>query len=245
MYLSAYTPLFFQHPPHTPTDYTMASTQQTSTAVELQDNPGQERQLKAPASTAAPPSDNAMQASLLADSQVPDGGNGWVVISGCAMVTWWVTGTAYCWGVLQAALVKEGVSSSSTLSFVGSLAPACISFLGIINARVIRSIGTRIAGLFGIFCLGLGEILSGFAFRNIGGLFVTAGVVMGIGMRYETNLISSCASANKYSVCFMVVSVIPAQYFKTKRGVANGIVYAAGGLGGAVISLSSMHCSIT
>ncbi|BCR92808.1 uncharacterized protein ACHE_80708A [Aspergillus chevalieri] len=198
----------------------MASTQQTTTAVELQDNPGQERQLKAPAPTTAPTADNVMQASLLADSQVPDGGNGWVVISGCAMVTWWVTGTAYCWGVLQAALVKEGVSSSSTLSFVGSLAPACISFLGIINARVIRIIGTRVAGLFGIFCLGLGEILSGFAFRNIGGLFVTAGVVMGIGI----------------SVCFMVVSVIPAQYFKTKRGVANGIVYAAGGLGGAVIS---------
>lgn len=28
----------------------------------------------------------------------------------------------------------------------------------------------------------------------------------------------------------------PAQYFKKKRGVANGIVYAGGGLGGAVIS---------
>jgi nitrate/nitrite transporter NarK len=34
----------------------------------------------------------------------------------------------------------------------------------------------------------------------------------------------------------MVVSVTPAQYFRKKRGIANGIVYAAGGLGGAVIS---------
>lgn len=34
----------------------------------------------------------------------------------------------------------------------------------------------------------------------------------------------------------MVVSVTPAQYFKAKRGIANGIVYAGGGLGGAVIS---------
>lgn len=34
----------------------------------------------------------------------------------------------------------------------------------------------------------------------------------------------------------MVVSVTPAQYFSTKRGIANGIVYAGGGLGGAVIS---------
>lgn len=161
----------------------MSSTQ-ISTAIELQENTGEERQLKPQGPTTAPPSDNVMQASLLADSEVPDGGNGWIVISGCAMVTWWVTGTAYCWGVLQAALVKEGVSSSSTLSFVGSLAPACISFLGILNARVIRIIGTRAAGLFGIFCLGLGEILSGFSFRNIGGLFVTAGAVMGIGIRY-------------------------------------------------------------
>lgn len=35
---------------------------------------------------------------------------------------------------------------------------------------------------------------------------------------------------------FMVVSVTPAQYFKVKRGIANGIVYAGGGLGGAIIS---------
>lgn len=34
----------------------------------------------------------------------------------------------------------------------------------------------------------------------------------------------------------MVVSITPAQYFRAKRGIANGIVYAAGGLGGAVIS---------
>lgn len=34
----------------------------------------------------------------------------------------------------------------------------------------------------------------------------------------------------------MVVSITPAQYFKAKRGIANGIVYAAGGLGGAAIS---------
>lgn len=33
-----------------------------------------------------------------------------------------------------------------------------------------------------------------------------------------------------------VVSTTPAQYFKSKRGVANGIVYAGGGLGGTVIS---------
>ena len=31
-------------------------------------------------------------------------------------------------------------------------------------------------------------------------------------------------------------SIIPAQYFKAKRGIANGIVYAGGGLGGTAVS---------
>ncbi|KAJ5105924.1 MFS general substrate transporter [Penicillium alfredii] len=196
--------------------------QSTSTAIELQDvHRIDERGARSTIDTSqAPPSDDVMQASLLADSQVPEGGYGWVVISGCAVVTWWFIGTSYCWGVLQAALVKEGVSTSSTLAFVGSLAPACISFLGILNARVIRKLGTRVSAMVGMFLLGLGEVLSGFAIKNIGGLFATAGVVMGIGI----------------SLCFMVVSITPSQYFKAKRGIANGIVYAAGGLGGAVIS---------
>lgn len=46
----------------------------------------------------------------------------------------------------------------------------------------------------------------------------------------------NCDTNQHYSLCFMVVSVTPAQYFRAKRGIANGIVYAAGGLGGAVIS---------
>lgn len=41
---------------------------------------------------------------------------------------------------------------------------------------------------------------------------------------------------NINSLCFMVVSIVPSQYFKAKRGIATGIVYAAGGLGGAAIS---------
>ncbi|KAJ6156671.1 hypothetical protein N7497_005556 [Penicillium chrysogenum] len=203
----------------------MANSQSTSTSISLADlNTTLEER---PARTSnqnglstTPSETDIMQQSLLADSQVPDGGEGWVVILGCAVVTWWFIGTSYCWGILQAALVKEGVSTSSTLAFVGSLATACISFLGILNARIIRKLGTRRSALAGVLFLGLGEVLSGFSAMNIGGLFATAGIVMGVGV----------------SLCFMVVSVTPAQYFRAKRGIANGIVYAAGGLGGAVIS---------
>ncbi|KAL4821614.1 major facilitator superfamily domain-containing protein [Aspergillus spinulosporus] len=184
--------------------------QSLTTSVELSSTTSTgERLHRADPSSLSAHDTSTMQTSAEIDSQLPDGGYGWVAVSGCAVLTWWFTGTSYSWGILQAALVRDGVSSASTLAFVGSFAVACISFLGILNATLIRKLGTQICGVFGIVFLGVGEILSGFALRSIGGLFVTAGAV---------------------------VSVTPAQYFRAKRGIANGIVYAAGGLGGAVIS---------
>ncbi|GAB1320241.1 hypothetical protein MFIFM68171_10451 [Madurella fahalii] len=163
--------------------------------------------------------DVVLHASLIADTQVPDGGYGWVVVLAGAVQTWWFVGAAYTWGVMQAALVQKGYASS-TLAFVGSLSPACIAVLAIPNASVVQLVGARLSGLLGIFLLGLGSILSSFAVDSIPGLFITWGLVCGIGT----------------SLCFMVVSVIPAQYFKAKRGIANGIVYAGGGVGGTVMS---------
>ncbi|KAK5726433.1 hypothetical protein LTR17_012759 [Elasticomyces elasticus] len=157
------------------------------------------------------------------DDAVPEGGYGWVVVSACAVIAWWFIGITYSWGIIQARLVSEGVSEASTLSLVGSLTVACIAVLAIVNARIVTSIGARKLGFLGISLLGSGEILGGFATHNVGGLFATVGVLTGIGT----------------SMCFMTVSVLPPQYFRRKRGLANGIVFAAGGLGGAAISLFS------
>lgn len=196
----------------------MATSTQTST-IELQpyrrDNASKET------GPVPIPEDAVLQSSRLADSTVPDGGYGWLVILGCSAITFWFVGTTYSWGIIQASLITRHLSTPSTLSFVGSLTCACISLLAIVNARVIRLLGARNTALLGISLLALGEILSGFSTHNIGGLFFTAGVIMGVGT----------------SLCFMVVSVTPAQYFSKKRGVANGCVYAGGGLGGTIISL--------
>jgi hypothetical protein len=53
---------------------------------------------------------------------------------------------------------------------------------------VIRAMGARNSGLLGVILLGLGEILSGSSTENIGGLFATAGVVMGVGTRYDSDV---------------------------------------------------------
>ncbi|KAK3072493.1 hypothetical protein LTR53_006700 [Teratosphaeriaceae sp. CCFEE 6253] len=152
---------------------------------------------------------------------VPDGGYGWVVVLACAIIAWWFIGITYSWGVIQAALVEENAWSASTLSLVGSLTVACIAIFAIANAKLITITGARRLGLLGISLLGVGEIVAGSATKNVGAMFATVGVLMGIGT----------------SMCFMTISVLPSQYFLRKRGLANGLVFAGGGLGGAAISL--------
>lgn len=161
-----------------------------TTAIELPNlgqHMGEERQRNLNSSTALEV-DEVMQQSLIADSQVPDGGYGWILIGACAVVTWWFVGASYTWGVMQAELVDKEGYSSSTLAFVGSLCPACISLLAVPNARVIGLIGARTTAMLGIFLLGLGSILSGFATHSVPGLFMTWGFVGGLGT----------------SLCFMV-----------------------------------------
>ncbi|TKA35444.1 hypothetical protein B0A54_12104 [Friedmanniomyces endolithicus] len=118
------------------------------------------------------------------DTSVPDGGYGWIAVLGCAVITWWFVGTTYSWGILQAALVRQGLSEASTLSFVGSLTVACIAFLAVANARIVTEIGAQKLGFLGVTLLGVGEVVAGFAVRDVGALFATVGVVMGVGTRY-------------------------------------------------------------
>jgi hypothetical protein len=168
----------------------MASTTSTTETIYLESinnatlNSGSIQDLSAPASSNFDPAADAVVAeSRIADSQVPDGGYGWVIIFASSLLCFWFVGIPYSWGVIQAALVKQKVSTPASLSFVGSLTAACISFLALANARLIRRIGGRNTALAGVILLGMGGILSSFSTKNVGGLFFTTGVVMGAGCR--------------------------------------------------------------
>ena len=127
--------------------------------------------------------DEILKASRLADSTVPDGGYGWVIVGSGAVMLWWALGTTYAWGVMQRALVEDGLSTPATLSFIGSLNAALMSVLAIINSRLMRAIGMRNTAVLGVAVMGGSEILSSFAVKNLGALFFTSGVLMGTGVR--------------------------------------------------------------
>ncbi|KAF2428678.1 MFS general substrate transporter [Tothia fuscella] len=135
--------------------------------------------------------------------------------------TFWFNGINNSWGVMQAALFEQGLTSTSTLSFVGSLSITCCVVFSLLSVRFMRSVAARIAALIGVTMLGIGELMSDYTTSNVAGLFGTAGVLYGSGS----------------SLCFIVTSVLPSQYFSSKLGLANGLVKFAGGIGGAVLSI--------
>ncbi|KAF7523234.1 hypothetical protein G7054_g11854 [Neopestalotiopsis clavispora] len=156
------------------------------------------------------------------DDSIPDGGHGWVVLTGCTIVAFSSIGTAQSWGVYQSALLAADVSSSINLLFVGSLSTGIVSAFAILYSLLTRLVGPRKTGMAGILLMSLSGAISGIVYTDIRALFVSYGVIMGVGM----------------GLTFTTVAVAPTQYFLKKRGLANGIVFAGGGLGGAVISYS-------
>ena len=124
---------------------------------------------------------NVSASPSFSDATVPDGGFGWIIVLGCAVQTFIFYGITSSWGIFQAALVDQELAGSATLSFVGSVSVTCVTILALAGARILRLLGSRITSILGILLVATGQILSGFTTNNIGGLFMTAGLVTGIG----------------------------------------------------------------
>ncbi|KIW15526.1 hypothetical protein PV08_05572 [Exophiala spinifera] len=163
-----------------------------------------------------PPSTNVATA-------IPDGGYGWVVVTCCAVLTFWFNGISASWGVLQAALLRSNLesTSTSTISFVGTFGLATIVAFGLFGVRIMRLLGARTTAFAGIALLACAEILSSFTVSNVGGLFVTSGALFGSG---------AC-------LCYALSNTLPTQYFANRLGLASGLIKFGGGVGAAVLSI--------
>lgn len=90
-------------------------------------------------------------------------------------------GLTYNWGIFQQRFVTAGLASTSTLSYIGSLAIGVVSPMALISTRVSSALGTRNTAVLGSTVLGSSFILSSFATNSVPALFFTAGLVSGIG----------------------------------------------------------------
>ena len=116
----------------------------TSTAIELEGRPSQPTDVAQAIVTHPSTSINDVaEASRVVDAGVPEGGCGWVAVPACAFICFWFVGTTYRCGVIQGALVAEGLSSTSTLSWIDSMVITCNALLAIVSARVMQRIDSR------------------------------------------------------------------------------------------------------
>lgn len=161
---------------------------------------------------------------------VPNGGYGWTIVATCSLINFWTNGWITAWGVLQAAIISASSSSlhtapvsTSTITFVGSLALSLLVAFGLFSIRLIRMLGSRAASCAGVILVGLGIMLASLTIENIGGLFCTAGAMVGIGG----------------SILYTAANSLPVQYFSSKLGTANGLIKMGGGIGATVIAVSA------
>jgi len=157
-------------------------------------------------------------------TSAPEGGYGWAIVLICALFTFWFNGIMGSWGVLQAALLRSQLASTSTstISFVGTLGLACVTAFGLFGVRLVRVVGARTAAFLGIGLLAFGEFFSSFTTSNLGGLFGCSGVLYGLG---------SC-------LLYSISNILPTQYFVARLGLASGIVKLGGGIGAAVLAIA-------
>ena len=200
----------------------------TTTDVELRSNVNldtnsQNDQTNAPETNDQQETEPGLESTNIAEA-VPDGGYGWLVVAGSAIVTFWFNGLTASWGIIQTALLGSSLQHvpTSTITFVGSLGLALCVVLSLLSVRMIGLVGARITAMLGVLLLGVGEVASGFTTSNIGGLFGTSGVLVGLGT----------------SLCYCISNTTPNQYFSAKLGLANGLVKLGGGLGAVTLSLS-------
>jgi MFS family permease len=155
----------------------------------------------------------------------PNGGYGWVCVAACATINAHTWGLNSSYAVFLAYYLSNNVfpgASPLEYAFIGGLSISQALIVSPLATLTTRLFSTRTTLLIGVVLETASFIGASFATR-IWHLFLTQGMLFGWGMGF-----------------LFVGSVgIAAQWFTTKRSLANGIAAAGSGLGGLVYSLSA------
>lgn len=119
--------------------------------------------------------------AALKEYQYLDSWRGWIVVTASASSLFVFMGVIYSWGILQANLAHQSNMSLTTLTLVGSLATSFMTSICIFVGKAVRKFGYRETAIAGAVLLGLGEFASSWVTHHLGALFVTHGVIFGVG----------------------------------------------------------------
>ena len=144
----------------------------------------------------------------------PDGGWGWICVIAAFMVNVITDGLSYSFGVLFVSLLSYFGANRSSTAWIGSLFAAVPLLCGPLASLVTNTIGYRKATILGGLITLVGFV-SSFFVNSIEGLYLTYGVVAGLGI----------------SLPYLNSIVVLSEYFKKKRAFAQGLAECGAGVG--------------
>ncbi|EOA82085.1 uncharacterized protein SETTUDRAFT_156946 [Exserohilum turcica Et28A] len=155
----------------------------------------------------------------------PNGGYGWVCVAAVATINGHTWGLNSAYGVFLAYYLSNNAFAGATplqYAFIGGLSISQALIVSPIATLTTRCFGTRTTLFIGIALETISFVGASFA-SQIWHLFLSQGICFGWGMGF-----------------LFVGSVgIAAQWFSTRRSLANGCCAAGSGLGGLIYSLSA------
>jgi len=162
----------------------------------------------------------------LPTDSIPDGGYGWICVFAASLLNAFTWGVAASYGVyLSHYLSSSTFPSARPLDYalIGGLEFAIAMLIAPIVTTTTRRLGLRKTMSIGVLAQSLGFIFASFAGHRIWILYLTQGVLVGVGLGF---------------LFIPSVAVLP-QWFWRRRTLAQGISSAGSGIGGIIFSLGT------
>jgi MFS transporter, OFA family, oxalate/formate antiporter len=139
----------------------------------------------------------------------------WIAVAGFCMQM--ALGSGYAWSVFRIPLVKEFGWSISEVSFTFSITWLFLGLSGVVGGLWLNRSGPRVVGMVAGLLWGGGVFLASFSAYKLWWLYLTYGVMGGIGL----------------GMGFVVPVAVLVKWFPDRRGLITGI--AVGGFGGGAL----------
>jgi len=147
----------------------------------------------------------------------PPVGNRWIIaVAGVLMQL--ALGAVYAWSVFRKPLEAAFGWSPSEVTWTFSIAILSVGFAAFLGGLWMTRVGPRVVGVTGGVLYGLGIFLASFSADNLAVLYLTYGVVGGIGLGFG----------------YIVPIATLVKWFPEKRGFITGIAVAGFGAGALI-----------
>ena len=144
--------------------------------------------------------------------------NRWL-LAGAGVLMQVALGAVYAWSVFRDPLIKAGDWSISEVTFTFSIAILVLGFASFLGGLWMSRVGPRVVGITAGFCYGLGVSLASLSAGRIWVLYLTYGVLGGLGL----------------GLAYIVPIATLVKWFPDWRGFITGLAVAGFG-GGALLT---------